>query len=532
MRLNSIKNLKFRRWKELSQLSQRRIKIASAGLTSILTGTLILTNIDDIIWLSRAIPRSLRTLTAVGVTAIDYKFNFKEDEDSKHRVHSRSAKRMLKLFEANGGVYIKFGQHLAALQYLIPKEYCTEMSVLHNRAPKSSIGEVRTVFKEETGYEIEEIFQEFDTEPIGTASLAQVHTGILKTGEKVAIKVQHAKLKDLAPIDIAETEKLSRFIKWEFPGFELDWLASEMKMNLPKEMDFVNEGLNAERAAENFKKDSRVRIPKIHWKYTRQRVLVMELLVGNKITDIDYLKANNLNAKRISEKFASIFSKMVFIDRFVHCDPHPGNIFIRVKHGNPFLMFFNRLLANDWEIILLDHGLYKTLSKSFIRDYSFLWKSILDGNEEEIKKYSLKLGGGDAYRLFSCILSQKGWESIQSSNMNRPETSQDIDFIQQNVGQYLPEIAHLLAHMSRDILLLLKTNDLVRSVDRILTEGSSMNTFIIMARYIHQSIYASESENQSFLKKSSLYVKYLLSRVQLFFMEYFLYFSLLKNKSP
>ena len=126
----------------------------------------------------------------------------------KSRVHQRSADRLLAMCCANGGAFIKVGQHIGALEYLLPPEYVQTFKVLHSRAPQSSLADLFVVIREEMGQDPEEIFLSFEEEPLGTASLAQVHRARLRDGREVAMKIQHPKVKRRSAVDIVTMEFL------------------------------------------------------------------------------------------------------------------------------------------------------------------------------------------------------------------------------------------------------------------------------------------------------------------------------------
>lgn len=193
------------------------------------------------------------------------------------------------------------------------------------------------------------MFKEFEREPIGAASLAQVHKATLKDGRVVAVKVQHPRVKQHSYVDMATMDVLVHLVAKIFPEFSFLWLAEETKKNLPLELDFINEGRNAERLKRTFAKFSWLRIPAIYWELSSPRILMMEYVNGGEVTDRTFMNKNKISCREVSHRLGLLYSEMIFIQGNVHCDPHPGNIFIQKKSdGSP-------------EIILLDHGLYTVL---------------------------------------------------------------------------------------------------------------------------------------------------------------------------
>jgi aarF domain-containing kinase len=171
--------------------------------------------------------------------------------------HKRCAERTLRVLEKNGSVFIKLGQHLSSMGYLLPLEWTTTFIPLQDRCPVSSIESIAELFRKDTGQDMSELFTSFEPTPIGAASLAQVHIATLReTGQKVAVKVQHPALDEWVPLDLALTRFTFSMLKRFFPDYDLEWLSKEMDFSLPQELDFRMEAQNATHAAEYFKKHS------------------------------------------------------------------------------------------------------------------------------------------------------------------------------------------------------------------------------------------------------------------------------------
>lgn len=303
-----------------------------------------------------------RVAVTTGLIAYDYKKLIKnkqlyEDLDAWSNQHTAAATKLLNMCTKNGGVYIKVGQHIATLRYLVPNEYCDVLKVLHSKAPTSSIEDVRKIIKEDLKKPLEELFDEFEEKPLGTASLAQVHRAKLKEdGDQVAVKIQHKDVKNNSTIDIITMDFFFSLVDRTFPDFSMKWLAEEMRINLPLELDFLNEGKNCERIREMFKKFSWFKTPKIYWNYSTHRVLTMEMMEGEEITNVDYIKREKIDPRLVTDRLATVFSEMIFVNGYVHCDPHPGNILVNQTDHGP-------------DIVLLDHGLYTVGVFNFLRGF-------------------------------------------------------------------------------------------------------------------------------------------------------------------
>ncbi|KAA8582380.1 hypothetical protein FQN60_009120, partial [Etheostoma spectabile] len=243
--------------------------------------------------------------------------------------------------------------------------------------------------------QLSELFVSFEEKPQGAASLAQVHKAVLHDGRTVAIKVQHPKVQKQMSRDIAVMEVLLRAVHWLFPDFAFMWLVEEAKKNIPLELDFLNEGHNAERLANMLAHLPFLKIPIIHWDLSTKRILTMEFAEGG----------------QISENLGKMYSEMIFVHGFVHCDPHPGNVLVR-----------KCLQSKKTEIILLDHGLYQVLESDFRLNYCRLWQALIKGDMSGVERYSLRLGAGDLYPLFACVLTARSWTAINVGISSVPVT--------------------------------------------------------------------------------------------------------------
>lgn len=424
--------------------------------------------------------RAAATVISIGV---DYKRTLysehgmaaagEELDSLKSACHSRSAAKLLKLCCNNGGCFIKVGQHIGALDYLLPEEYVQTMKVLHSRAPEMDLRHVYSVLREEFQKEPEDVFETFDERPLGTASLAQVHRATLReSGEEVAVKVQHRYVKKHSFVDIYTMDFLVKSVKFFFPQFEFMWLAEEMKKNLPLELSFTQEGRNAERISLLMEDFRWLKIPEIHWDLTTDRVLTMEYCPGGHVNDLDYLRRHGIDPYEVSRKMGSMYADMIFKFGYVHCDPHPGNVLVRRAAsggGHP-------------EIVLLDHGLYTQLTFDFRQKYANFWLSILNADVDGIRTYADQLGVGALSGLFACMVAGRSWSSIQRGIGKQRKNAEESKEIKSNAQRYIRQIADVLALVNRQMILIFKTNDLLRAIEHSLGTGHSMGSFIQMSR--------------------------------------------------
>ena len=239
--------------------------------------------------------------------------------------------RLRLVFEELGPTYIKLGQVLANRPDLLPMEVVNELAKLMDAVPPFSYEEAEGVLVAELGGPVDSIFESLDKEPLAAASMAQVHRGVLKTGEKVAVKVRRPGIRR----SIAEDLDLLRAIATHFhttipewSRFNLPGFIEEFGTTLNTEMDFVNEVSNIERFRRNFEEDPKITAPMVHRQYCTGSVIVMEFIDGMKVTDNADWEAHGISAKELAEIGTSLMLRSVFEHRFFHADPHPGNLFV------------------------------------------------------------------------------------------------------------------------------------------------------------------------------------------------------------
>ncbi|XP_013372637.1 PREDICTED: uncharacterized aarF domain-containing protein kinase 1 isoform X3 [Chinchilla lanigera] len=345
-----------------------------------------------------------------------------------------------------------------------------------------------------TFIKLHDLFLSFDDTPLGAASLAQVHKAVLRDGRTVAVKVQHPKVQAQSSKDILLMEVLVLAVKQLFPEFEFMWLVDEAKKNLPLELDFLNEGRNAEKVAQMLKHFDFLKVPQIYWELSTKRVLLMEFVEGGQVNDRDYMERNKINVDEISRHLGKMYSEMIFVNGFVHCDPHPGNVLVR-KHP----------VTGKAEIILLDHGLYQVLTEAFRLDYCHLWQSLIWTDMEKVKRYSQCLGAGELYPLFACMLTARSWDSVNRGISHAPVTATEDSEIRSNAANYLPQISQLLNHVPRQMLLILKTNDLLRSIEATLGTRASASSFLNMSRCCVRALAEHKKKNTcSFFRRTHI----------------------------
>ncbi len=276
-----------------------------------------------------------------------------------------------------GPTFIKVGQLFSTRADIFPGEYVEELAKLQDKVPAFSYEQVEAIIEKELGKKIPELFHNFEPIPLAAASLGQVHKAVLHTGESVVVKVQRPGLKKLFEIDLQILKGITRYFqnhpKW---GRGRDWLGiyEECCRILWEEIDYLNEGRNADTFRRNFRGYDWVNVPRIYWRYATSRVLTLEYLPGIKISQYEALEAAGLDRKAIARQGAQAYLLQLLNSGFFHADPHPGNIAVSANGALIFYDFgmMGRIKSNVRE------GLMQTLFGIAQKDGDRVVQSLID----------------------------------------------------------------------------------------------------------------------------------------------------------
>jgi aarF domain-containing kinase len=282
-------------------------------------------------------------------------------EPRREKHHAWSARKFYETAVRLQGLLIKTGQFLGTRPDVVPDAYVDVLSGLQDEVPPESFENIRRVIEREFGKPLDAVFSEFDEQPVASASLAQVHRAVLKDGRVAAVKVQYPGIEHIVDIDLANMSffigvlnKLDRSMDYRF-------VADEMRKHIPLELDFINEGHNAERIARDFADVDDIVVPKIYWEHTTRRVLTMEYIDGIKITDAEGMRRIGVDTRDVAKILVFAFAEMIVKFGFFHADPHPGNL----------------MVLPGPKLVLIDFGQAKELGDSFQQVLVRFTKSIL-----------------------------------------------------------------------------------------------------------------------------------------------------------
>ncbi len=240
----------------------------------------------------------------------------------------KRAVQLKELLTKLGPAYIKIGQALSTRPDLVSPAYLEELTRLQDQIPPFANEIAYQFIEEELGDRPDQIYAELSPEPIAAASLGQVYKGKLKTGETVAVKVQRPDLQAKIAVDLYILRRMASWANKNIKSLRSDLVAilDEFGERIFEEMDYINEGENAERFAKLYGHLKDVYVPKIYWQYTHRRVLTMEWVVGTKLTQVDAIRAQGVDARYIIEVGVQCSLRQLLEHGFFHADPHPGNL--------------------------------------------------------------------------------------------------------------------------------------------------------------------------------------------------------------
>ena len=285
-----------------------------------------------------------------------YSLRFKKTGSSREWVEEQ--RRLLYVSQARyfrvtavqlGGLLIKLGQFFSTRVDILPQASIRELAGLQDEVAEVPLEQIRTLAESELKQPLDQVFAHFEPKPLASASLGQVHTAVLLDGRKAAVKIQRPGIDELVEIDLKSIRAVVGFIKrftdWQ-RFINIDLIYQEFADTIRAELDYIQEGRNAETIAANSKDDPLFAAPAIYWEYTTRRVLTMEFMEGIKITEHEQITAAGLDRKQIAAQLLGIYVRQILIDGFYHADPHPGNLFVRP----------------DGTIIMVDFGMVGAVS--------------------------------------------------------------------------------------------------------------------------------------------------------------------------
>lgn len=308
--------------------------------------------------------------------------------------------RIRKVIEDLGPAYIKLGQMLSSRPDLVGIEIAKELEKLTDNTPITPFDKILELIEIELKQDPMEVFESIDETPLGSASIGQVHKGILKeTGKEVAIKIQKPRTEELIKSDVKIMKflanKTNRYIR-QIKIFNLPVIVEEFERTILKEIDYHEELLNMQILSQNMKTEKYIHIPNVYPEYSTERLIVMELIKGIEMTKIINSEEPipNIDKKLIGKRGAKAYFKQVILDGFFHADPHPGNL----------------IIMEDNVVCFIDEGMMGNLTEEFRKDLAHLLLTLTSGNA-------------------TTILNQLEYMDIITHKQITPELKEDVHYL-------------------------------------------------------------------------------------------------------
>lgn len=302
---------------------------------------------------------------------------FTEDEQDVYL--KPIAERIRMFLEEMGPTFVKMGQFASTRPDLLPANIILELEKLQNQVPPFPSEIAKKIIEQELEDSIENLFAEFREEPLAAASIGQVHYAVLHTGEPVAIKVQRPNIRKLIKTDLEILQDLAPLVEQRIKNaakYQLTDLVDEFAKSLQAELDYTIEARNGERIGRQFQNNPAIRVPKIYWDYTTQKVLTMEYVEGIKINQKEILVQNGVDCKSLARRVARALLHQIFKEGFFHGDPHPGNILVLPKDT----------------IIFMDFGMVGRLTPEMRIHFSSLLIALMKKDTDRLIKAIMNIG--------------------------------------------------------------------------------------------------------------------------------------------
>jgi predicted unusual protein kinase regulating ubiquinone biosynthesis (AarF/ABC1/UbiB family) len=284
------------------------------------------------------------------------------------RVDQKNARRLLRGMLRLRGVFIKLGQVLSIMGGFLPRVYAKELEQLQDQVPPQPFSAMEAALRDSFGKGPTELFRDMERPPIAAASLGQVHLAYLPDGRKVAVKFLYPGIRGVIAVDLRVLSLAIAVYKRFVPVAKIERVHESLVDLLRRETDYLHEAACMARMAKNFADDEVLVFPEVIAELTTKEVLTMTFMEGTKITKLDELRSAGVPTEQVAVKLVQAFYKMLFVDRFFHADPHPGNFLVEPLPGGKFrlvVLDFGAICEARTEII---DGMIEILKGYFTQD--------------------------------------------------------------------------------------------------------------------------------------------------------------------
>jgi len=292
------------------------------------------------------------------------------------KLHQKNANRTKTAILELNGLFIKVGQLISIMSNIVPKAYGDVLESLQDNTPSSDFESTKQTIENQLGDNLESIFETFENNPIASASIGQVHIATLKSGEKVAVKIQHPNIETLALVDLSIIEKLIGLVSRFFKIKGIDHVYSQVKEMIYEELNYTAEASNMKVIKDYCETIDNIYIPDVFTEYSSAKVLTTTFCEGTKITNVQQLKDWGLDDNKIAEKLIYTYCEMILNHGVYHADPHPGNLLVN-KQG---------------EIIILDFGAIGILNDEMRENIPTFIRAVVSKDQDSVLEAMKKMG--------------------------------------------------------------------------------------------------------------------------------------------
>ncbi|MFN8553396.1 MAG: AarF/ABC1/UbiB kinase family protein [Candidatus Obscuribacterales bacterium] len=356
---------------------------------------------------------------------------------SKSEMKRRRAVRLREALVELGPTFVKLGQFLSVRRDCLPLEIADELSLLQDKVPPFPIDLVRSTIESDLGASPEQVFVSFDPQPIASASIGQVHRATLKDGHSVVVKVQRPDLSQLFYKDLGYMRRLARWGLLIRPQGQWDsWLAlsDEFGKTLFQEINYIQEGRNADRIRHVLRNHQSMIVPRVFWKFTGRRVLTLEYLPGTKIDKVAELEQKGINLGKLGNELVNGYLEQVLMHGFFHADPHAGNLSVN----------------DEGKVIIYDFGMMGEISEAQREAITGCIAAVIKRDTPELIKHLTALGiikpeakSGPVTRALEPFLEYYSGKELRDLDFSAIE--HDIDQIATDKALTMPpNLAYLL----------------------------------------------------------------------------------------
>ena len=392
--------------------------------------------------------------------ASDNALNNENTDDSEHDYDN--PQELAEDLKNMGPTYVKLGQLLSTRPDLIPEPYLKALESLQDNVEVIPYSEVQKIVEEEIGQRISKAFDSFDTEPLASASIGQVHLAVLRSGKKVAVKIQRPgvrtnfiedldTLKELTDVAVKHSKTAKKYA--------VNDILDELRYILLQELDYVKEAENLVALGKNMVKYTRIVVPQPIEGYSTSKILTMDYIDGQKITTISPVSRIETNYKPLVDELVAAYLRQIIIDGFAHADPHPGNVH----------------LTKDHKIALMDLGMVAKFGPDLRENILKLLIVISKFNGEETANVLLKMSEYDKNADLADFRKQINRLVLDSQHKTAKDMQTGRLLIQMNKiaaekGIKLPVelniLGKILMNMDQIVAVLTPDYDLQRAIER------------------------------------------------------------------